>query len=158
MGDTIEPTEAQVVQAEPEGQAVQAEPAGSPDWERAADKYRAQRDEARKQAEEYQRQLDELNKKGDIDDLKRELEAEREKSSQAAKKAEFDRVNIGRLAKEGCVDIDVALGLLDENGDVEGLKKAKPYLFQQPGSTGLKPAGSPGKAFDAIDKAMGVKH
>ena len=54
------------------------------------------------------------------------------------------------LTAAGCIDCElgrVALAALD--GDVEKLKKAKPYLFNKqagdPQSTGGKPAGSPPK-------------
>lgn len=52
------------------------------------------------------------------------------------------------LTAAGCIDLDLgraALAALD--GDVDGLREAKPYLFGQaavpPASTGGKPAGAP---------------
>lgn len=135
------------------------EPAGGPDWQKAADNYRRQRDEEREKAASLKKQLDDLNAKGDIDELRKLLEEQQNQAKEAANKAEKDRINIGRLAKEGCIDIDVALSLLDENGDVEALKESKPYLFGtvQKGSTGLPPKGSAGSKFADLDKAMGLK-
>ena len=139
--------------------ATQTEPTGGPDWQKAAEQYRQQRDEERTKAANLQKQLDDLNAKGDIDALKAQLQEQQRQAEEAANKAERDRINIGRLAKEGCIDIDVALSLLDENGDVEALKQSKPYLFGSvsTGSTGFKPSGSASGAFDAIDKAMGLE-
>ena len=133
-----------------EQQAPEPEETGKgPNAAIAAEKYRAQRDEYKGQLEAKQRELDDLSQRvkaleGDsekVKELQAQLEAKDRESAEAAKKAEWDRVNTARLMKEGCVDVDVALGLLDDNGDVEALKKEKPYLFAKTGSTGLRPGG-----------------
>lgn len=117
---------------------------GKPDASKAAEKYKQQRDEANSKAKALQKQLDDLMAKGDIEKLKAKYEADMEELEAKAKKAESDRVNATRLAAAGCIDIDVALELLDENGDVDALKKSKSYLFGTAalGSTGLKPDGA----------------
>ena len=135
--------------------------AGVPDASRAAEKYKKQRDEARTQLEEMQKRIEELSGSAEeVEKLKEELKAEREKAEQDAREAERNRVNGNRLVKEGCVDVDVALGLLDENGDVDKLKEEKPYLFTaQSGSTGLKPAGAANDEDEddaLLDRAMGI--
>lgn len=120
-----------------------------PDARIAAEKYKTQRDEYKAQLETKQKELDDISQRvkaleGDsekVKELQAQLEAKDRESAEAAKKAEWDRVNTARLMKEGCVDVDVALGLLDDNGDVEALKESKPYLFAKTGSTGLKPGG-----------------
>lgn len=132
---------------------------GGPDAQKAAEGYRQQRDEARAEVAKLQKQLEELQAKGDPETYKAQLEEAKKKAEQDAKQAEFRRVNSVRLIKEGCVDVDVALTLLDENGDVDALRDSKPWLFgsNNQGSTGFKPSGSAKGEFDAIDKAMGVK-
>ena len=165
MGGTVETNaaeEAKQPQGEAEGvkapEQTPSEPSGGPDAQKAADGYRKQRDEARAEIANLQKQLEALQAKGDPDALKAELEEAKTKAEADAKEAEFRRVNSVRLIKNGCVDVDVALTLLDENGDVDALKEAKPWLFGvvKQGSTGLKPAGSP-SGLDAIDKAMGLE-
>ena len=138
MGNTeesIQTEDTQQTNQEPEP-ANPPENPGGPDAAKAAEGYRKQRDEARREM------------------------AKRQKAESAAKEAEYRRVNSVRLIKEGCVDVEVALTLLDENGDVDTLKKEKPYLFgsASKGSTGLKPNGSAAAdKFAAIDKAMGLE-
>lgn len=137
-------------QAEPEegiqqGQgAGEDEAKGKPDKDIAYEKAKADRDKYKAQVAELQEKIQGLSGKDDeLKGLQAEIEKMRADSEAAAKRAEFARVNSARLAKEGCVDIEVALTLLDENGDVEALKEAKPYLFAKKGSTGLPPAGAP---------------
>ena len=145
---------------EPEEQGKQ-EPQGGPDDAKAADKYKAQRDEARQQLRDLQEQVKALEADKDkVSQLQSQIEQMQRDAEEAAKKAESDRVNSNRLVKAGCVDVEVALGLLDENGDVDKLKESKPYLFGAPkGSTGLPPAPSDDdKDEDALlDKAMGIR-
>lgn len=136
--------------------------AGGPDASKAAEKYKQQRDEARAKLDEMQKRIEELTGSADeVAKLQAELKETREKYAEEAKRAEYKRVNSNRLIKEGCVDVDVALGLLDENGDVDKLKEEKPYLFTAPkGSTGFKPNGAPNPNDDEdalLDKAMGIK-
>ena len=120
---------------------------GKPDAAKAAEKYKAQRDEAREKIAAYEKQLAEYEGTDEaIKKLQAELAAAKEKAAADAKKAEADRVNSNRLTKAGCVDVDVALGLLDENGDVDKLMEQKPYLFTKKGSTGLPPSGQGGDA------------
>lgn len=116
-----------------------------PDAQKAAEKYRAQRDEARAELDKLKADIEAL-KGSDADvrkqaeSLQKQLEEERAKHDADMKAAEYRRVNTTRLAQAGCVDVDVALSLLDENGDVDKLKEAKPYLFRAAGSTGWKPS------------------
>lgn len=145
-----------------EEQQQEEQQQGGPDAAKAAEKYRQQRDEARTRAEDLERQIKAIKDKGDIDEVMNALEEEKAKSAEAAKKADSDRVRVISLAKEGCIDLEVALGLLDESGDVEALKEAKPYLFEAPkkGATGLKPDGSSGGSDDLraeARKAAGIK-
>lgn len=135
--------------------------AGGPDASKAAEKYKQQRDEARAKLDEMQKRVEELTGSADeVAKLQAELKETREKYAEEAKRAEYKRVNSNRLIKEGCVDVDVALGLLDENGDVDKLKEEKPYLFTaQSGSTGLKPAGAANDEDEddaLLDRAMGI--
>lgn len=145
----------------PANEGGEGNPAGGPDASKAAEKYKQQRDEARTQLAEMQKRIEELSGSAEeVEKLKEELKAEREKAEQDAREAERNRVNGNRLVKEGCVDVDVALGLLDENGDVDKLKEEKPYLFTaQSGSTGLKPAGAANDEDEddaLLDRAMGI--
>lgn len=119
------------------------QPKGGPDPAKAAEKYRAQRDEYAAKIAEYEERLKGYEGADEtIKALKADLEKERRESEAKLKRSEFERVNGTRLAQAGCVDVEVALTLLDENGDVDALKGSKPYLFAKPqGSTGLKPAG-----------------
>jgi len=147
---------------EPQGTEPEVEPqteptgdkGGKPDAAKAAEKYKAQRDEARQQIADLEKHLaeyegtDEAIKKlqAELAATKEKAEADAKKAAADAKKAEADRVNSNRLTKAGCVDVDVALGLLDENGDVDKLMEQKPYLFTKKGSTGLPPSGQGGDA------------
>ena len=145
-----EPAGANQQQTEPQGGE-----GGKPDAAKAAEKYRAQRDEERKRADALEEQIKNLKEKGDIDAVMKQLEEQKAAAEKAEKKAERDRVNSARLAQAGCVDLEVALDLLDENGDVDSLKKAKPYLFAKPkGSTGHKPDGSPSTTAKTIREAL----
>ncbi|ACU94002.1 hypothetical protein Ccur_02750 [Cryptobacterium curtum DSM 15641] len=120
---------------------------GKPDAAKAAEKYKAQRDEARQQIADLEKQMAEYKGNDEIiTKLQADLKKTREEAEAQAKKAEADRVNSNRLTKAGCVDVDVALGLLDENGDVDKLMEQKPYLFTKKGSTGLPPSGQGGDA------------
>jgi predicted nucleic acid-binding Zn-ribbon protein len=141
---------------EPGGDNKPAGENGGPDAAKAAEKYRSQRDEQRKRADALEEQLKNLKAKGDIDQVMQQLEEQRSEAEEAAKKAEADRVNSVRLAQAGCVDLEVALSLLDENGDVDALKESKPYLFNakpKTGSTGFKPDGAAEGASEKLAKA-----
>lgn len=70
-----------------------------------------------------------------------------------------------RHALEGanCVDVDLALSALGNyDGDVNALREAKPYLFEEKknvGQTGFKPLGIPNaekELSDKLDKAFGL--
>jgi hypothetical protein len=128
----------------------QKQEGGKPDAEKAAEKYRRQRDDARKQLSEFQEKLKGYEGSDEtIKDLKAQIEKMRADAEEAARKAEYERVNTKRLAEAGCVDTEVALELLDENGDVDALKESKPYLFAAPkGKTGLKPEGASKREVD----------
>ncbi len=129
---------------EPEPAPQGGEPKGKPDAQKAYEQAKAQRDKYKEQVAELQEMIEGLSGKDEeLKSLQAEIAKMKADSEAAAKKAEFARVNSARLAKEGCVDIEVALTLLDENGDVDALKEAKPYLFAKKGSTGLPPAGAP---------------
>lgn len=117
---------------------------GEPDAQRAAERYRQQRDDARKMAEELQEQISLLqNENAKIAELKQQLEQERSEVERKLKRSEYERLNSGALIKEGCLDVDVALTLLSDEVDVATLKEKKPYLFaRESGKTGLQPNGS----------------
>lgn len=127
------------VGAQQEPPKTEPQSAGGPDAKKAAEKYKAERDAARKETEELKQRIEKLEgNDAQIEQLKADLAKQKEEADAKLKKAERDRVNTSRLAKEGCIDTEVALTLLDENGDVDKLKEEKPYLFkeQQSGSTG----------------------
>lgn len=73
-----------------------------------------------------------------------------------------DRVNFD-LERAGCLNTKAARALLDDyEGDVDQLKEACPYLFQeekrQTGSTGAKPQGAPDtKVDDTLDRIFGTE-
>jgi hypothetical protein len=134
---------------EPENsQAAIESPAakGKPDAAKASEAYKQQRDEARAKHEALEKRIAELEVKDQtVKDLQTQLETEKAERAKEAKNLEAKRVNTLRLTQAGCIDPDVALGLLNEHGDVEKLKEEKPYLFgaEKPkGSTGLKPDGT----------------
>jgi predicted RNase H-like nuclease (RuvC/YqgF family) len=138
------------------------EPKHEPNDEKASAKYRQQRDEARKALDDQQKALSELQDKikgleasdTKVKELQEQIEHMNEQATEAKKQAEFARVNSARLATAGCVDVDLALKLLDENGDVDGLKDEKPYLFGTvKGSTGLKPVGASQNTEATLHKA-----
>ena len=107
-----------------------------------AERYKQQRDDANKHLKELEDQVAGLKGKDEeVEALKKQIEDEKTAYAEKEGKLEGARVNTARLAQAGCIDIEVALPLLNEHGDVEALKKSKPYLFQQTGSTGGKPAG-----------------
>lgn len=64
------------------------------------------------------------------------------------------------LAEHGCIDTRAARVWLDDDefgGDVDKLKRAKPYLFGKAGRTGFRGAPVPDKSDEArIRKAMGL--
>lgn len=104
------------------------------------EKLRAQLDEAAKTKEgreELQKKLDEM------------------KASMASEKAAY------RLEIAGCKNVKAAKALLDDyEGDVDKLKEACPYLFEEAkktGSTGLKPVGAAKDDDAALDRAFGLK-
>lgn len=131
----------------------------TPSWEKAAESYKQQRDESRKKVEELTKQLETMKSKGDIDAFKAELEKTKAEAEQAAQKANRDRLNTVRLAQAGCVDIEVALTLIDEDGDVDALKESKPYLFgAKTGSTGFKPDGTTNNDDEQWMKASKASH
>lgn len=141
-------------------QQEEPKPKGRPDEEKASEKYRQQRDDARKERDELMAQVEKL--KGESEEVKalqQRISEMQKQAEEAQRRADFERVNTRRLAEAGCVDIDVALTLLDENGDVESLKDKKPYLFaEKRGSTGIQPSGAAKEDDDAwLAKAMGVK-
>ena len=124
-------------------QGAEPEAKGGPDPAKAAEKYKAQRDDYAAKIAEYEERLKGYEGQDEtIRALQADLEKTRKESEAKLKRSEFERVNGTRLAQAGCVDVEVALGLLDENGDVDALRESKPYLFAKPqGSTGFKPAG-----------------
>lgn len=104
------------------------------------EKLRAQLDEAAKTKEgreELQKKLDEM------------------KASMASEKAAY------RMEIAGCKNVKAAKALLDDyEGDVDKLKEACPYLFEEAkktGSTGLKPVGTAKDDDAALDRAFGLK-
>jgi hypothetical protein len=130
----------------PADPAPDATKKGGPDAALAAADYREQRDRARAELADLQKRIAELEgKPSEIEGLKAQLETEREARALEAAELEGKRVNTVRLTQAGCIDIDVALGLLNEHGDVDKLKEEKPYLFgaKQVGSTGVNPSGPP---------------
>ena len=124
-----------------------------------AERYKQQRDDANERLKELEDQVAGLKGKDEeVEALKKQIEDEKTAYAEKESKLEGARVNTARLAQAGCIDIEVALPLLNEHGDVDALKKDKPYLFQQTGSTGGKP-GAPTDSSDQdkkIDAAMGV--
>lgn len=109
---------------------------GRPDAAKAQAKrdLKQQRDEAR----EENRKLRE-----DIEQLQKTVDASERRARTAMLKA------------AGCIDVDVALGIM-QGDDVDGLKASKPYLFQQAGTTGLKPEAAPRYADDFDSKLREV--
>lgn len=65
-----------------------------------------------------------------------------------------DRINF-ELERAGCLNPKAARAILDDyEGNIDELKKACPYLFQdgtkKTGSTGIKPEGSPSNKIDEM--------
>ena len=152
-------TKAQGEQAQTET-TEQTERTNKPNSAIAAEKYKKQRDTERERVKELEERIKAITDKGDIDEVLKALKDEKAHSEELAKQAESDRVNTSRLAQAGCVDIEVALMLLDENGDVDALKKAKPYLFKpQAGTTGFKSGNAPKNTSidEKLDKIFKVK-
>jgi hypothetical protein len=129
--------------AEPQKAAGDPKPSGA---EYAAKDYKEQRDKARADLEALQKRIADLEGNAkEVTDLKAQLEKEKADRAKEATDLEAKRVNTVRLTQAGCVDVDVALGLLNEHADVDKLKDEKPYLFgtKPTGSTGGKPGGPP---------------
>ena len=83
-----------------------------------------------------------------LQDLQAQLETAKATSATSIK-------NASALAQAGCVDIEIALGLLSEEVTIEKLQESKPYLFQSATvSTGTKPAGKGGSIPQTISEAI----
>lgn len=159
-----------------------AEPKTGPDWERAANDYRAQRDAARKQVEDLQRQADELKASMEglksADDVQRAVDEALSKANadfeqSRARWAEREKALTvsNQLAEQGCIDCDALLSHVDlskvsvkdgktEGVDVDALKGSYPYLFgKRPvsGATDARPDGAPSGIDERLDKAFGLK-
>lgn len=156
---------------------------GGPDWQAAAEKYKAQRDLARKATEDLQSKYDELTKateglKG-AEDVQRAVDEAVAKANEGfeaykadASKRERRYAIDAALTKAGCIDVAAALSHVDpeavkvgEGGEVEGLdveamRKQYPYLFGQrakAGSTDAPAAGAASGGIEGrIDAAMGI--
>jgi len=159
-----------------------AKPEGGPNWQRAAEDYKAQRDAARKQFEELQGQYDAL--KGRVEGLKTAEDVQRAVDDALAKAtADFDEAKAGwaerekalvvgnALAEGGCIDTKALMGHIDLSGvtvkdgkaegiDVPALQGSYPYLFgkrEQAGSTDAQPKGAASALDERIDKAFAAK-
>lgn len=170
--------------AEPaQGQGTDAQPKGGPDWRRAAEDYKAQRDEARQRVEDLTGQLDKL--KTDVEGLKTADDVQRAVDEALAKaNADFDAAKgawaerekaltvSNQLAEQGCIDCDALMSHVDMAGvtvrdgkaegiDVGALRESYPYLFgrrAQSGATDARPEGAADGGLDArIDRAFGAK-
>ena len=147
---------------QPQTDAQQGEEAGGPDDAKAADKYRAQRDEARAEGEGLKKSVESLKaEKAELESKVSELEKANAKlkadMKQAAQDYESEKGKTKELREAGCLDsaIDIAVGLLDDDMDVETLKKERPFLFKSPsGSTGFKPGGATSGVVKSIHEAM----
>lgn len=173
--ETTENTEAQ---AKPEGEAK-----GGPDWQRAAQDYKAQRDAARQQADDLTAQLDKL--KQSVEGMRTAEDVQKAVDDALAKaQADFDASKAqwadrekaltvqSALAEGGCIDASALLSHVDlgevtvKDGRADGLdlgklKESYPYLFgrrAQAGATDARPEGVADGGLDAkLDKAFGVK-
>lgn len=169
-------------QEKPEAKPEQAKPDGGPNWQRAAEDYKAQRDAARQQFEELQTQFDEL--RGKVEGLKTAEDVQKavdeavgkaNEDFEAAKAGWADRekslVVGAALAEGGCIDTKALMGHIDLSGvtvkdgkaegvDVAALKGSYPYLFgkrEQAGSTDAQPKGAASSLDERIDKAFDIK-
>lgn len=120
--------------------------------------------------ERHDREVAELNAKIS------ELQAKVDEASKAKETADALNAEINDLKKTlannevkhalenaNCVDVDLALSALASyDGDVNALREAKPYLFEEKknvGQTGFKPLGIPNaekELSDKLDKAFGL--
>ena len=172
--------------AEPEAkrpeQTGDAKPKGGPDWQRAAEDYRAQRDEARQRVDDVTAQLDKLKK--DVEGMKTAEDVQRavdealaraseEYDASKAQWAEREKALVAQsaLAESGCIDAPALLSHVDMSGvtvkdgkadglDVDGLKSSYPYLFGRranPGATEVRPEGAASDIDAVLDRAMGIK-
>jgi len=104
---------------------------------------------------ELQAKVDEAAK---TEENRKALQAEIDKLRAEASEKDTDHA----LELAGCVNLKAAKAVLaDYDGEVEKLKEACPYLFQQQekkGATGLKPGGAAKEDEDAeLDRAFGLK-
>lgn len=159
---------------------------GGPDWQRAAEDYKAQRDAAREQVAQLTEQVGALNKSMEglktaedvqkaVDEALAKANADFESYKASATEREKALTVGGILAKAGCIDtgalmshVDMSQVTLAEDGTAEGidaekLKESYPYLFglrQQAGTTEVTGTGAPGGGDDIdalLDKAMKIK-
>lgn len=168
----------------PEGDPKEPEPKeptgakGQPNWQMAAEGYRAERDAYKQQVADLTAQNEQLKQSLEgmrsAEDVQAAVdsalsEANSRFEADKAKWAEREKglLVANALAESGCIDATAASAHVDlsqvsvgEDGRVEGLdvdqmRGSYPYLFgqrQQAGSTGAKPAGAPdGDA--ALEKA-----
>lgn len=142
---------------------------GQPNWQMAAEGYRAERDAYKQQVADLTAQNEQLKQSLEgmrsAEDVQAAVdsaltEANGRFEADKAKWAEREKglLVANALAEAGCIDATAAAAHVDlsqvtvgEDGKVEGLdmgqmRDSYPYLFgkrQQSGSTGAKPAGAP---------------
>ena len=137
-----------------EGQAEESNPQaeGQADGQRtgkgddfSAQKYKKQRDDARSEIAQLQEQISSLKGESEeLNKLKQQVKEQQDAITAEKQAAILVKAKSVVLAQAGCVDIDGAIKLWDDDSEIDDFKKAKPYLFKQsqPGSTGAAPAGA----------------
>lgn len=142
---------------------------GQPNWQMAAEGYRAERDAYKQQVADLTAQAEQLKQSLEgmrsAEDVQAAVdsaltEANGRFEADKAKWAEREKglLVANALAEAGCIDataaaahVDLSQVTVSEDGKVEGLdmdqmRDSYPYLFgkrQQSGSTGAKPGGAP---------------
>lgn len=169
---------------QPAGEPAEPEPKeptgakGQPNWQMAAEGYRAERDAYKQQVADLTAQNEQLKQSLEgmrsAEDVQAAVdsaltEANGRFEADKAKWAEREKglLVANALAEAGCIDATAAAAHVDlsqvtvgEDGKVEGLDVAQmrgsyPYLFgqrQQSGSTGAKPGGAPSGDDAALER------